>query len=159
MRCATQLCAENVKRSGSDWLDPEIGHHAWDHIHLGSELRHIEVVQDVNGAKQDLDRLSDGQMQVAIFDDDVVLPMRIVAVRPMGFSELMLRTSVVPSRPSLPGRRKLHYHCWPMTSISVASAGTVTNWCQTKRPGANMAATPTPVPTVSHHSSLLFSGL
>jgi len=44
-----------------------------------------------------------------------------------------------------------------MTSISVASAGTVTNWCQTNRPGANMAPTPIAVPMVSHHSSFLFS--
>ena len=54
----------------------------------------------------------------------------------------MCRVSVMPSLPSGPGSRKLHCHCWPTTSISVASAGTVTNWCQTNRPGASRAATP-----------------
>ena len=32
----------------------------------------------------------------------------------------------------------------------------MTNWCQTTRPGASMAPTPTAVPMVSHHSSLVF---
>src|SRR4029079_1670788 len=84
MSSATKLRAENIKRSGSDRLDPEIGHHAWDHIPLRPELGHIEIMQDVHGAEQDLNRLPDGQMQVAIFDDDVVLPMRIVAVQAHG---------------------------------------------------------------------------
>ncbi len=39
-----------------------------------------------------------------------------------------------------------------------ASSGTFTNLPQTKRPGASIAATPTEVTIVSHHSSFLFSG-
>ena len=60
-----------------------------------------------------------------------------------------MRVSDVPSRPSSPGRRKLHCHCWPMTSTSDAPSGTVTNWFHTNKPGANMAATPTAVTIVT----------
>src|SRR6516225_10490042 len=84
MSSATKLRAENVKRSGSDRLDPEIRDHAWHHIHLGPELGHIEVMQYINRAEQDLDRLADGEMQVRVFDDNVVLPIRIIAVQAHG---------------------------------------------------------------------------
>src|SRR3546814_4763828 len=46
----------------------------------------------------------------------------------------------MPRAPSLPGRRKVHCHCAPTASIATASSGTVTNWFQTKRPGASMPA-------------------
>ena len=65
----------------------------------------------------------------------------------------------VPSLPSWPGNRKDHCHCWPSTSTSVASSGTVTKWAQTTSPGASIAATPTAVAMVSQPSSRLFSGL
>ena len=68
VRGAAQLGAENIERSGSDRRDPEIGDHARDHIHLGPELGHIEIVQDVDGAEQHLDRLPDRQVQVVVFE-------------------------------------------------------------------------------------------
>src|SRR5262249_15893800 len=43
-------------------------------------------------------------------------------------------------------------------STTDAPAGTVTNLAHTNRPGVNIAATPSEVTTVSHHSSRLFSG-
>jgi len=36
------------------------------------------------GAEQNLDRLPDREVQVAIFDDDVVLPVRVVAIQAHG---------------------------------------------------------------------------
>ena len=65
---------------------------------------------------------------------------------------------VLPSTPSSPGRRYAQSHCFPITSISVASSGTLMKSFQTKRPGVSMATMPTVVMPVSHHSSFLFSG-
>src|SRR3981081_2486719 len=81
VRHATKLSAQNIKRSGSDGGYPEIGDHAWNHIHLGPELGHVEIVQDIDGAEQNLDRLADWKVQVAAFDHNVVLPMRIVGIQ------------------------------------------------------------------------------
>ena len=54
------------------------------HIHLGPELGHIEVVQDVDGAEQYLDRLADRQVQIVAFDHDIVLPVGIVRIQAQG---------------------------------------------------------------------------
>src|SRR3982074_3243442 len=81
VRHATYLSAQNIKRSGSDGGYPEISDHAWNHIHLGPEFGHIEIVQDIDGAEQNLDRLPDWEVQVAVFDHNVVLPMRIVGIQ------------------------------------------------------------------------------
>src|SRR6202048_1177252 len=45
------------------------------------ECGHIEIVQDIDGAEQNLDRLPDWEVQVATFDHNIVLPMRIVGIQ------------------------------------------------------------------------------
>ena len=60
MADAAQLGAENIERSGSDRGEPEIGDHARDHIHFRADLGHIEVVQDVHGPQEYLDRIAEG---------------------------------------------------------------------------------------------------
>jgi hypothetical protein len=77
---------------------------------------------------------------------------------PKGLSALIKRASDAPNLPSAPGNRYVQVHCWPTTSTGVASSGTVTNFAHTDRPGASIAAMPTEVMPVSHHSSFLFSG-
>src|SRR5882762_10222560 len=68
-------------------------------------------------------------------------PLGSFGSMPNGLSGVMSLASVVPN-----------------TSTAVASFGTVTNLAHTNKPGANIAATPTEVTMVSHHSSFLFSG-
>ena len=77
---------------------------------------------------------------------------------PKGLSGVTSEASLWPSSPSLPGKRKLQCHCWPIASTIAASFGTSTNLPQTMSPGASMAATPIEVTIVSHHSSFLLSG-
>ena len=77
---AAKLGAEHLECPGSRRREPEIGDQARHHVHLGAELRHIEIVQDVDGAKQHLHRLADRQMQVGRLDHDVVLAVRVIRV-------------------------------------------------------------------------------
>src|ERR1700721_2351074 len=44
--------AEKPAGCGSGGGEPDVGDHAWPQIHLGSELRHIEAVQDIDRAQQ-----------------------------------------------------------------------------------------------------------
>ncbi len=55
-------------RAGPRRRQPEVGDHPRHHVHLGAELGHVEIVQDVDGAEQHLDRLADRQMQVVALD-------------------------------------------------------------------------------------------
>src|SRR3546814_19191942 len=80
----TQFGAENLERPGSGGGEPEIGYRARDHIHLGPELGHVEVVQDVYRAEQYLDRLAERQVQVVPLDDDIILPVWILRVQTHG---------------------------------------------------------------------------
>ena len=77
---AAELGAENLEAAGARRRQPEIGDHARHHVHLGAELRHVEIVDHIDRAQEDLHRLSDFQMQFAAFDDDVIKCGRIVAV-------------------------------------------------------------------------------
>ncbi len=158
MADAAELGAEYLEGSGPRRRQPEIGDHAGHHIHLGAEFGDVEIVQDVDRPEQYLDRLADRQMKLPAFDDNVVLPGGVVPIDPEGVFGGDIARFRVPSLPSAPGSRKLHSHCWPITSTSDASCGTVTNWFQTKRPGASIAATPKVVPVASQPSSRLFSG-
>ena len=133
---AAELGAQHLERAGAGRGEPEVGDHARHHVHLGAELRHVEIVQHVDRAQQHLDRPVDRQVQVA-------RPRRSRRRRrsdrpgstPSGLSGPISRASERPSRPSAPGSRKLHCHCCATTSTSVASSGTVTKLAQTKRPG------------------------
>ena len=117
MALAAKFGAQDLEGSGLGRREPEIGDRARDHVHLGAEFRHVEIMQHVDRAQQHLDRLADRQMQVGRFDDDIVLAVGIAwRSTPSGFSAVTSRVSDVPSLPSLPGRRKLHCHCWPTTS-------------------------------------------
>src|SRR4029077_4035736 len=80
MRNAAQLFAENVEGPGPGGGEPDVGDQARHHIHLGAELWHREVVQDVYRAEVRLDRLTLGEMQFRARDQDVVLSVRIVGI-------------------------------------------------------------------------------
>src|SRR6266446_407226 len=77
---ATQFVAEEVEFSGPGGGEPDIGDQARHQIHLGPELRYGEVVQDVYGAEQRLDRLADGEMYLGARHQDVVLSVGIVRI-------------------------------------------------------------------------------
>ena len=88
---ATELDAEDLERPGPGGGEPVVGDHAWHHVHLCPELRHIEVVQNVDGAEQHLDWLPDRQVQVVTVDHNVVLPVGIVGIQ----SQRVVRADVV----------------------------------------------------------------
>src|SRR5713101_7227851 len=60
---AAQFVAEEVEFPGPGGGEPDIRDQARHQIHLGPELRDSEVMQDVYGAEQRLDRPADWEMQ------------------------------------------------------------------------------------------------
>src|SRR5207247_10366420 len=77
---AAQFVTEEVEFSGPGGREPDIRNQARHQIHLGPELRYGEVVQDVYGAQERLDGLSDGEMQLRARYQDVVLSVGIVGI-------------------------------------------------------------------------------
>src|SRR6266702_2229146 len=77
---AAQFVAEEVEFSGPDGGEPDIGDQARHQIHLGPELRYGEVVQDVYGAEQSLDRSAYGEMEFRARYQHVVLSVGIVGI-------------------------------------------------------------------------------
>ncbi len=77
MRNAAQLFAEGVEFADAGGCEPDVGHEPRHHVHLGAELWHREVMQDVDRAELRLDRFAHGQMQLGARDQDVVLAFRI----------------------------------------------------------------------------------
>src|SRR5438309_8034621 len=75
-----QFVAQEVELSGPRGGEPDIGDQARHQVHLGPELRYGEVVQDVYGAEQRLDRLAPGEMQLRARYQDVVLSVGIVGI-------------------------------------------------------------------------------
>ena len=51
---------------------PEIGDHPWDHIHLGAELGHVEVMQNVYRTQQDFNRFAELQMEIICLYKNIV---------------------------------------------------------------------------------------
>ncbi len=82
MADAAQLGAQDVEVSGDGWGQPEIGDDARHHVHPGSELRYIEIVQHVLGAQHHLDRAPDRQVQLVGLNEDVVAAIGIARVDP-----------------------------------------------------------------------------
>ncbi len=77
---AAQFLAQDLELAGPGGRQPQVGDHARHHVHLHAELRHGEIVQDVLGPQQHLDRLVERQVQLGPGDQHVVLAARIVGV-------------------------------------------------------------------------------
>src|SRR5467141_4306135 len=74
---AAQFVAEEVEFSGPGGGEPDIGDQARHQIHLRPELRYGEVVQDVYGTQQRLDRPAEGEMELGAGYQDIVLSVGI----------------------------------------------------------------------------------
>ncbi len=128
-------------------------------VHFGAEFRHIEIMDDVDRAEQEFRRLVDRQMQVAAeHHEHCPASGGREDSGPRGCWRRRSACRRSPSRPSLPGSRKLHCHCWPTTSTVVVPGGGLMKLFHTTSPGASMAATPSAVPAMSQNSSFLLSG-
>ncbi len=80
MRDAAELFAESVESPDPRRREPDVRDEARRHVHLRPELRHREVVQDVDRAEVYLDRLADGQVHFLARDQHVILTVRIVRI-------------------------------------------------------------------------------
>ena len=64
-----QFGAEHFVRTGFCRREPKVGDQSGDQVHLGAELRHVEIVQHVIGPQQEFDRFIDRQVDFGIVDD------------------------------------------------------------------------------------------
>ena len=80
MRSAAQFFAEEVEFPDPRGREPDEGDQARHQIHLDAKLRHGEIVQNVDGAEQRLDRFADGKMHLRARYQDVVASEGIVRI-------------------------------------------------------------------------------
>ncbi len=82
VRDTAKLLAQHLETTGFRGSQPQIGLHARHQVHLYAKLCDSEVVQNILGSQQELDRTIDRDMHLRIVDKHVVPAVRVFRHHP-----------------------------------------------------------------------------